>query len=549
MSENVKFMSGLSFIMDAFDVIKGRKRKELTMTRSLKFSAKLSASDPQTTPVRIIGQIRNLNKIVYDDVKMKLEPVVTAEMYSTALASLRPSPTDSCPLWLNMASIAALPTQCSRHNTPSRAHALTKLVKSSLTGRKEFIVMVCERRDVLASACAIARALPEYSCKASCTNSVSQSVTVEFILVGNECETPLAASDLDCLQTVTSGIRLAARLVDAPCSEMHTDAFVDEISKIGAELNITPLIIRGNELAEKGFGGVYNVGKAASHPPALVVLSHKPEKATYNICWVGKGIVYDTGGLCIKSKATMLGMKRDCGGAAAILGAFYSTVKLGFTENLHAIFCLAENAISPDALRPDDIINMYSGRTVEVNNTDAEGRLVLSDGVAYAQKDLKADIVIDVATLTGAQGVATGRFHAGIVTNNENWENACLKAGRVSGDLVHAMPYTPELHFVEFSSALADMKNSVADRSNAQVSCAGLFIASSLGFDYSGIWLHIDMAFPVYSGERATGYGVALLATLLGEGSSNSMLQYVAPPLVENSMDIEENEVKRIRLE
>lgn len=518
------------------------------MTRCLKFTGKLSQSDPQTSPVRIIGQLRNLNKISYDDVKMKLEPVVTAEMYAAALASLRPAPTDTCPLWLNMASVAALPTQCSRHNTPSRAHALTKLIKGCLTGRKEFIVMVCERRDVLASACAIARALPEYNCKASCSNSFSRSVTVEFILVGPDCENPLSNSDLDCLHTITSGVRLSARVVDTPCSEMHTDAFVDEIAKVGVELNIVPVVIRGQELAERGFGGIYNVGKAASHPPALVILSHRPEGATYNICWVGKGIVYDTGGLCIKSKATMLGMKRDCGGAAAVLGAFYATVKLGFNENLHAIFCLAENAVSPDALRPDDIISLYSGRTVEINNTDAEGRLVLSDGVAYAQKDLKADIVIDIATLTGAQGVATGRFHAGIVTNNESWETACLKAGRVSGDLVHAMPYTPELHFGEFSSALADMKNSVADRSNAQVSCAGLFIASSLGFDFSGVWLHIDMAFPVYSGERATGYGVSLLATLFGEGSTNSLLQYVAPPLVENPMDIEENEVKKIRL-
>jgi len=102
-------------------------------------------------------------------------------------------------------------------------------------------------------------------------------------------------------------------------------------------------------------------------------------------------------------------MKRDCGGAAAILGAFRAVVKQGFTENLHAVFCLAENSVGPDATRPDDIHLLYSGRTVEINNTDAEGRLVLADGVAYAHKDLKANVILDMATLTGAQVLITRR--------------------------------------------------------------------------------------------------------------------------------------------
>jgi probable aminopeptidase NPEPL1 len=105
----------------------------------------------------------------------------------------------------------------------------------------------------------------------------------------------------------------------------------------------------------------------------------------------------------------MPGMKRDCGGAAGILGAFYAAVRQGFSQNLHAVFCLAENAVGPTATRPDDIHTLYSGKTVEINNTDAEGRLVLSDGVAYANKDLKADIIVDMCTLTGAQGISTGR--------------------------------------------------------------------------------------------------------------------------------------------
>jgi probable aminopeptidase NPEPL1 len=266
------------------------------------------------------------------------------------------------------------------------------------------------------------------------------------------------------------------------------------------------------------------VGKAASDPPALVVLSHNPEGATETVAWVGKGIVYDTGGLSIKGKTSMPGMKRDCGGAAAILGAFYAAVKDGFKQNLHAVLCLAENAVGPLATRPDDIHTLYSGRTVEINNTDAEGRLVLADGVAYAQKDLNANIIIDMATLTGAQGIATGKYHGAVLTNDESWENRTITSGKISGDLISPIPYCPELHFTEYTSAVADMKNSVADRTNALSSCAGLFIIAHLGFDFPGVWVHIDMASPVHCGERATGYGVALLCSLFGKYTQSSLL-------------------------
>ncbi|GIY27675.1 probable aminopeptidase NPEPL1 [Caerostris extrusa] len=193
---------------------------------------------------------------------------------------------------------------------------------------------------------------------------------------------PFSDADLDCLKAAKNAIRTTARIIDTPCNEMHTDAFLEEITLIGNSLGIKPVIIRGEELKQKGFGGLYNVGKAAEHPPALAILSHTVKDAKETIAWVGKGIVFDTGGLFIKSRSSMPGMKRDCGGAAGILGAFYVAVKMGFKENLHAIFCLAENSVGPLAMRPDDIITLYSGKTVEVNNTDAEGRLVLGDGVS-----------------------------------------------------------------------------------------------------------------------------------------------------------------------
>lgn len=526
---------------------------------SLKFSGVLTPSDPQEKPVLIAGQIKNLVKVKYDILKIKLEPRVSQEAYVAALSSLHPSSSDTVSLYLNLATLAALPLKCSRHNAPARPHSLTKIARSATTGTDEYIVIVCEREEVFASACAIARAFPLYSKKTqrngitvgnSTSTAMTEStnvVTVEFIIVGDDT-TLLSEKDLATLDIVCQGIRMAARIVDTPCNEMDVDQFLKEIDIVKNELGVSSTVIRGEELAERGFGGIYGVGKAASCPPALAVLSFTPTGATQTIAWVGKGIVYDTGGLSIKTKTSMPGMKRDCGGAAAILGAFYAIVKQGFKQNLHAVFCLAENAVGPKATRPDDIHTLYSGRTVEINNTDAEGRLVLSDGVVYASRDLKANVILDMATLTGAQAIATGKYHGAILTNSQEWEDSCMRAGILSGDLLFPIPYAPELHFSEYASAIADMKNSVADRNNALSSCAGLFIAAHLGFEYLGAWIHVDMATPVHCGERATGYGVALLATLFGYYSSDRLLQSLGQSVVSDGINGEDGNVcKKIR--
>ena len=126
------------------------------------------------------------------------------------------------------------------------------------------------------------------------------------------------------------------------------------------------------------------------------------------------------------------------------------------------------------------------------------GRLVVSDGVFYARQDLKANVIVDMCTLTGAQGISTGRYHAAHLTNDQDMEDLVRDVGKISGEMSFPLVYCPELHYPEFTSAVADMKNSVANRDNAQSSCAGLFINANLGFDYPGTWLHIDMASPVH---------------------------------------------------
>ena len=270
-------------------------------------------------------------------------------------------------------------------------------------------------------------------------------------------------------------------------------------------------------------------GKAAEEPPALVVLSYLPDGGATPpasvVALVGKGIVYDTGGLSLKSKEGMPGMKADMGGAAALLGAFEAAVEIGTDKAVHLLLCLAENAIGPKALRNDDCPVGLSGKSVEINNSDAEGRLVLADGVAHATSvpprlpglagGAQPDVVIDMATLTGAQLVATGKRHAGVVSNSDEWEAAAVAAGKASGDTVFPLPFAPEFYRKEFKSKVADMKNSVKDRSNAQTSCAANFIYEHLHPAYGGGWVHVDLAGPAWIDERGTGFGVGLALSLL----------------------------------
>jgi probable aminopeptidase NPEPL1 len=206
-------------------------------------------------------------------------------------------------------------------------------------------------------------------------------------------------------------------------------------------------------------------------------------------------------------------MKGDMGGAAAVLGAFRAAVFAKPKRRITMLLCLAENAIGPAAYKPDDVLRLHSGKTVEINNTDAEGRLLLADGVSFAARKLKADVILDAATLTGAQMVATGLNHAAVVSNDEELEHLAVRTGRAVGDLLHPLPFAPEFYQPEFRSPLADMRNSVKNRNNAQSSCAAQFIFSHL--DGTSVrWAHIDLAGPSYRDERGSGYGVALLAEL-----------------------------------
>ena len=462
----------------------------------------------------LIGRREQLRSPAAEQLALR---VTTPEMLERLIGSRDPGPdgrisrlpvTDDT---VHELVVGVLPEACSRHNAPSRAWAVHRLCLSGAQKGDVHIVVMLEREEhAFASAMAVARALPTFSAS---TKKVQRTVRLSMVAPGGHAVPPQD------FRPAAKAVRWAASLVDAPPNQLGTQRFV-ALAEHMAERHssVTCSVVRGEELAAQGLGALYAVGKGASQPPALVVLDYAPDQPTGHVGWLGKGIVFDTGGHSIKSKTGMVGMKMDMGGAGAVLAAFDAAVSLRATSRITAILCIAENAIGNNAVRVDDIIEAYSGRSIEINNTDAEGRLVLADGLAWMARHRDPDLMVDLATLTGAQGIATGQLHAGAYCNDEALEQLAVIAGRRSGDLVHPLPYAPELFRREFNSQVADIKNSVKNRNNAQSSCAGEFLRVHLG-DWKKPWLHIDMAGPATHGSRGTGYGVGLLLTLVGVGA------------------------------
>lgn len=409
----------------------------------------------------------------------------------------------------------ALPTRASRMNNEARADGVANIVSALIPQSGRSIIVLCPRQIEHATPLmsAVARAFPTLSFKSGTLRSIVD------LSIWTEQEDDQGALDWERLEAVAYGTQRAAAWVDTPPEQLNVPQMVEAAREIAVRYDVELDVFEGEEVMQMGLGGLWAVGKAAIHPPAFVVL-RGPQTGldTPQAVWVGKGVLYDTGGLSLKPKTGMSGMKMDMGGAAAVLAAFEAAASCGLHENLSAILCLAENAIGPEAFRNDDVLTMYSGKTVEVNNTDAEGRLILADGVAYACRHLKPSLIVDMATLTGAQLVTTGRQHAAILSNQEEIERLTVKAGLQSGDLVHPLLYCPELLNAEFKSEVADMRNSVKDLMNAQSSCAGHFIEQHLvatdGESYRGGWLHVDIAGPAFQGGRGTGFGVPLLIEL-----------------------------------
>jgi leucyl aminopeptidase len=253
-------------------------------------------------------------------------------------------------------------------------------------------------------------------------------------------------------------------------------------------------------LKAAAFGGILGVGAGSVRPPRLVRLAWRHPDATRTIAFVGKGITFDSGGLSIKPAKAMEWMKADMAGAAAVIAAISAIARLNLPINITAWAPLAENMPSGTATRPGDVLRMYGGKTVEVLNTDAEGRLVLGDALVRAGEE-KPDAIVDVATLTGAQLVALGARVSAIMTNDDDFGAEVRRAADDAGEAMWPMPLPPELR-ASMDTDIADIAN-IGDRSGGML-VAGLFLAE---FVPAGTpWVHLDIAGPSYNDGKPYGY-------------------------------------------
>ena len=319
-------------------------------------------------------------------------------------------------------------------------------------------------------------------------------------------------------EIVTKYTHIVRDLINTPPSHLTPESFCAMISEAvkaagGAAVGLKVSVMTHTQLKSKGYGGIIGVGQGSSNPPRLLNISYTPKgvKAEKKYAFVGKGITFDTGGLALKPALGMEAMKSDMSGAAAVCAATIALALLKAPTAIDAWAPLAENMVSDQATRPSDVITIYGGKTIEVLNPDAEGRLVLADALVKAQEDGDLDGIIDVATLTGAQVVALGTRTSAVMTNNEEFSSHFMDLTKISGEAFWPMPLPIELR-ASLDSPVADMAN-IGERMGGML-VAGLFLKEFIANELP--WLHLDIAGPAYNEGEPHGYtpvggtGVAL---------------------------------------
>jgi leucyl aminopeptidase len=348
--------------------------------------------------------------------------------------------------------------------------------------------------------------LGSYSFTKYRVKSVAKAKTpVSSILIASTTAVdPIALRNLS---AVDSSIRLVRDLINTTGGDMFPDALAQVAVTLTAGTAVTAEVWDEKRLAAEDCGGILGVGQGSSRPPRLVKLSYFPAGATKHVALVGKGITYDTGGYSLKPAEAMLGMHSDMSGAATLLGLMLAAAETSVEVRLTAWLCIAENLVSGTAIRPNDVLTIRGGTTVEVLNTDAEGRLVMADGLVLASEE-HPDAVIDIATLTGAQVIALGNRTVGVM-GDDSLVARIVEAGAAVGEPHWAMPLPEELR-PNLDSRFADIANVMPGNRAAGMLMAGVFLREFVGTGADGEttipWAHLDIAGPAVNDGGAYGY-------------------------------------------
>lgn len=331
-------------------------------------------------------------------------------------------------------------------------------------------------------------------------------------------QTRALKSALERGQIIAQAICRARDLVNEPAGHMTPSQIADEARALAKEYGLTIKVLGRKECERLGMGMFLGVARGSSQEPKFIHLTYRPKgKAKSKVALVGKGVMFDSGGYSLKPSAAMEDMKIDMAGAAAVISAMTGIAKLGCKHEVHAIAACCENMVSGDAYKLGDVLKSMDGTTVEINNTDAEGRLTLGDAITYARTKIKPDEIFDFATLTGACMIALGPYTAGVMSDNEELVGRWLAAAERAGEDMWRLPLNKRLKD-QLKSHIADMRNT-GERFGGAIT-AGLFLQN---FAKDAPWVHVDIAGPASTSKRktptiprgGTGFAVASIVEYL----------------------------------
>ncbi|HEY7223496.1 MAG TPA: leucyl aminopeptidase [Micromonosporaceae bacterium] len=384
------------------------------------------------------------------------------------------------------------------------------------------LALPADSTDVFAGELALGAWLASYrfASDGSAARSAPRSARRRITLIAAAGDVAVAREAVASARALAQAVTLARDLTNTPSAQKSPQWFADRVARAASRRTGVALTVLDEiALADAGFGGVLAVGGGSTRPPRFVELSWRPRGARTHVVLVGKGICFDSGGISIKPLDAMKLMRKDMGAAATVCATVLAAADLRLPVRVTALAPLAENLVSGSSMRPGDVIRHYGGQTTEVLDTDAEGRLVLADALAYAARRLRPDYLIDLATLTGASHVALGKQTAALFSDDPALADALRVAGDEAGEPVWRLPLTDD-YLGLLRSDVADLAN-IGQPSQAGAIVAALFLRELTG-ECRDRWAHIDMSAPAWSDREtgplakgATGWGVRLLVRFL----------------------------------
>lgn len=393
-------------------------------------------------------------------------------------------------------------------NVIRKAGNLTARIVKSYGSNIAFSSQFCEGHGYI-SALAEGLMLGAYEFNKYKTDNGAESEIEKVVLLSGRLKDKVFREEIGYAEAVSESVCLTRDLVNEPPVYLTPSRLAELAKSVADEGNLRCEIFDLEEIRRRGMGGLVAVSSGSNEEPRFIHLTYDPPKRPRkSLAIVGKGITFDSGGLCLKPADSMRTMKMDMAGAGAVLGVMKAISMLKPSVRVHGLISSSENMTGPGAYKPDDVIRAYNKKTIEVINTDAEGRIVLSDALSYAV-ELKADEIVDLATLTGACMVGLGTHTAGLMGNNQKLLERLKKASESAGEKMWQLPMDDELR-TEIKSDVADMKN-VGSRWGGAITAA-MFLENFVG---ETPWVHIDIAGPAYNEKESnwspkggTGFGV-----------------------------------------